>query len=53
MRVTLTRSLGLRVLGVWLILHALLFATTYSIPGMPLLDAILAFVAGVLILLGR
>ena len=48
-----SRSLGFTLLGVWLIAHALFSITTYSIPGTALLLAVLAFAAGLLILLGR
>jgi hypothetical protein len=47
-----TRNLGLKLLGAWLIAHALFSLTTF-LPGAPLLLALLAFVAGVLILAGR
>lgn len=48
-----TRNLGFTFLGVWLIAHALFSITTYAIPGTALLLAVLAFAAGLLILLGR
>ena len=48
-----TRNLGLKLLGAWLILHALFSITTYGIPGTTLLLAVLAFAAGLLILIGR
>ena len=47
------RQLGLTLLGVWLIAHAVVSITTYAIPGTVLLLAVLAFAAGLLILLGR
>ena len=46
-------SLGTSLLGVWLIAHAFFSVTTFSIPGTVLLLAVLAFAAGLLILLGR
>lgn len=46
------RNLGFTLLGVWLIAHALFSVTTF-LPGAPLVLALLAFVAGVLILVGR
>ncbi len=49
----LSHGLGLRVLGVWLIVHALFSVTGYSMPGAVFLQAVLAAAAGVLILLGR
>jgi hypothetical protein len=48
-----TRNLGLRLLGVWLIAHALFSVTAFAIPGSVLLLALLAFAAGLLILVGR
>lgn len=47
-----TRDLGLKLLGVWLIAYALFTVTTF-LPGAALLLAVLAFVAGALILSGR
>ncbi len=47
-----TASLGFKLLGVWLILYALM-AVTSAIPGFVFLLAIVAFAAGVLILIGR
>ena len=46
------RNLGLKLLGVWLIVHALFSITGYGIPGTTLLLAVLAFAAGLLILIG-
>jgi hypothetical protein len=48
-----TRNLGLQLLGVWLIAHALFSITSFAIPGTVLLLALLAFAAGLLILIGR
>jgi hypothetical protein len=48
-----TRQLGFQLLGVWLIAHALFSITTFAIPGLVFLLAILAFAAGLLILIGR
>ena len=48
-----TRNLGFQRLGVWLIAHALFTLTTFAIPGLALLLAVLAFAAGLLILIGR
>jgi hypothetical protein len=47
------RNLGFQLLGVWLIAHALFSITTFAIPGLVFLLAILAFAAGLLILVGR
>jgi hypothetical protein len=41
------------LLGVWLVAHAVFSVTTFAIPGLVLLLALLAFAAGLLILLGR
>ena len=46
------RQLGFKLLGVWLIAHALFSITGYAIPGTVLLLAVLAFAAGLLILIG-
>lgn len=46
------RNLGFKLLGVWLIAHALFSVTTFAIPGLVLLLAVLAFAAGLLILVG-
>jgi hypothetical protein len=46
-------SLGSTLLGVWLIAHAIFSVTTFAIPGLVFLLALLAFAAGLLILLGR
>jgi hypothetical protein len=48
-----TRNVGFQLLGVWLIAHALFTLTTFAIPGLALLLAVLAFAAGLLILIGR
>ncbi len=49
----LTKNLGMILLGVWLILNGLIVLLGFSFQGLPLLMAILAIAAGVLILLGR
>lgn len=55
MRPTLrpTRQLGFQLLGAWLIAHAVFSVTTFAIPGIVFLLALLAFAAGLLILIGR
>jgi hypothetical protein len=53
MRLTLTRSLGMLLLGIWLILTGLVQIASISIPAIGTLLALLAIVAGVLILVGR
>jgi hypothetical protein len=49
----LTRSLGMLLLGIWLILTGLLQVVSIPIPAIGSLLALLAIAAGVLILLGR
>jgi hypothetical protein len=49
----LTKSLGMLLLGIWLILTGLLQIASISIAGAGILMAVLAIGAGVLILLGR
>jgi hypothetical protein len=49
----LTKNLGLLLLGIWLILTGLLPLLRLTIPESGLILAVLAIVAGVLILLGR
>ena len=49
----MTRQLGLRLLGVWLVAHAFFSVTSFAIPGIVFLLALLAFAAGLLILVGR
>jgi hypothetical protein len=49
----LTKSLGMLLLGIWLILTGLIQLLSFSFAGLPIIMAILAIAAGVLILLGR
>ncbi len=49
----LTKSLGMLLLGIWLTLTGLIELLSFSLAGLPLVMAILAIAAGVLILLGR
>jgi hypothetical protein len=48
-----SRSLGLQILGVWLLLTGLHLLLPGTIPGLSVLQALLAVVAGLLILVGR
>jgi hypothetical protein len=48
-----TRNLGMLLLGIWLILSGLIPLLSLSFSGLGMLMAILAIVAGALILLGR
>ena len=47
-----TRGLGIKLLGVWLVVNGVI-QFTGAIPGVGLLLGLLAFVAGLLILVGR
>jgi hypothetical protein len=49
----LTRNMGMLLLGIWLILTGLLQVVSVSIPGIGSILALLAIVAGILILVGR
>ena len=51
MAVTVTRSAGMLLLGVWLILSGLSGLVALPLPGAVM--AVLALIAGVLILVGR
>jgi hypothetical protein len=49
----LTRNVGMLLLGIWLILTGLLQIASISIAGLGSIMALLAIVAGILILMGR
>ena len=49
----LTKNLGMLLLGIWLIVNGLIALLGLSFSGLPVIMAILAIAAGVLILLGR
>ena len=49
----LTRNVGMLLLGIWLIITGLLQVASISIPGIGIILALLAIVAGILILIGR
>ena len=53
MATTLTKNLGMLLLGVWLILGGVLPLLSLSFQGAGIIMAILAIAAGVLILIGR
>jgi hypothetical protein len=53
MATTMTKNLGMLLLGIWLILGGLLPLLGVSLPGGGMIMAILAIAAGVLILIGR
>jgi hypothetical protein len=48
-----TRHLGFMFLGVWLILSAILQSTGVLFAGLGLIMPLIAFIAGVLILIGK
>ncbi|MFH2108561.1 MAG: hypothetical protein ABII93_07830 [Chrysiogenia bacterium] len=52
-RFKLTKSLGMILLGIWLIMTGLIQLLGLSFEGLPLIMAILAIVSGALVLLGR
>ena len=47
------KNIGFSLLGVWLILHGLIALLALSFQGLPMLMAILALIAGIMILVGR
>ncbi len=49
----LPKNLGMILLSIWLILVGLTELTKFSFSGLPLIMAILAIAAGILLLLGR
>jgi hypothetical protein len=49
----LTKNLGMLLLGIWLIVQALEALVGLSFRGLGTLEAILALVAGILIVVGR
>ena len=48
-----TRQLGFQLLGAWLVATGLLSLLPVAVPGLALLLAVLALIAGLLILIGR
>lgn len=48
-----TKNMGMLLLSIWLILNGLIALVSFSFQGLPLIMAILAMIAGVLILVGR
>ncbi|MGB8644807.1 MAG: hypothetical protein WCF84_06190 [Anaerolineae bacterium] len=49
----LTQNLGMLLLAIWLILYGLVALLSLSFQFLPLIMAVLAIAAGVLILIGR
>jgi len=52
-KMKITKSLGMILLSIWLIVTGLLQLITIPIPDISLILALLAVVAGIMILLGR
>jgi uncharacterized membrane protein HdeD (DUF308 family) len=52
-KLKLTKSLGMILLGIWLILTGLIPLINFNFEGLSLIMGVLAIVSGVLILLGR
>ena len=48
-----TKSIGMILLGIWLILTGLLQVVAIPIPALGIIMAVLAIAAGVLVLLGK
>jgi len=53
MKINFTKSIGMVLLSIWLILTGLITLLSFSFAGLPVIMAILAIAAGVFILLGR
>ena len=47
------KNLGLLLLGIWLLIHGLIQIVSFSFSGLGTVMAILAIVAGALIIVGR
>ena len=52
-KIKMTKSLGMLLLGIWLILTGLIPLLKLNFSGFPAIMEVLAIAAGVLILLGR
>ena len=52
-KMKITKSLGMILLSIWLILTGLLQLVKFTFTGLDIIMAILAIAAGVLLLLGR
>ena len=52
-KMKITKSIGMLLLSIWLILTGLLQLVKFSFSGLEIIMAILAIAAGVLLLLGR
>lgn len=51
-KLRVSKSLGMILLGIWLILYGLIPVLKLSVSGLPLIMQVLAIAAGALILLG-
>lgn len=47
------KNLGLLLLGIWLVIHGLIQVVNFNFSGLGMVMAILAIVAGALIVVGR
>ncbi len=52
-KMKVTKSLGMLLLGIWLVLTGLLQVVDFGIGGLDVILALLAIAAGALIILGR
>ncbi len=52
-RIRLTKNLGMILLGIWLLMTGLISLFLLSFDGLPLVMAVLALAAGIMVLLGR
>ena len=53
MKINFTKSIGMLLLSIWLIVTGLISLLSFNFAGLPVIMAILAIAAGVFILLGR
>jgi len=52
-KMRITRSIGMLLLSIWLILYGLIALLKFSFTGLDIIMAILAIAAGIFILIGR
>jgi hypothetical protein len=52
-KMRITKSIGMLLLSIWLILYGLIALLKFSFTGLDIIMAILAIAAGVFILIGR
>ncbi len=53
MKINITKNIGMLLLSIWLIVTGLIPLLKFNIAGLPVIMAILAIAAGVVMLLGR